>query len=241
VIGNVIQQPAANQAATMLAYGEEGASSPGQDLYVVNNTFLNDDSVRGTFVMVGDSVGTPVLLQNNIFSGTGNATNQVSAIDRNNYRSLSPSFVDRNAFDLHPLAGSAMVDAGAAVGSAASGMSLAPTEQYRFPVGTEPRPSNGAIDIGAYESTNLLATTAAVVQAVVAPLTTATVAPETSATSWTQCASENYLCSFSGTRQVRYGLNGSYAYKTATDSIDCNNITFGDPLPGTYKVCEYAQ
>jgi hypothetical protein len=241
VIGNVIQQPAANQAATMLAYGEEGASNPGHDLYVVNNTFLNDDSVRGTFVMVGDSVGTPALLQNNIFSGTGNATNQVNAIDRNNYRSLSPSFVDRSAYDLHPLAGSAMVDAGAAVGSAPSGMSLAPTEQYRFPVGTEPRPTSGAIDIGAYESTNLLSTTAGVVEAIVAPLATTTVAPETSATSWTQCAAEYSVCYFSGTRQVRYGLNGIYAYKSATDSIACNNETFGDPVYGFDKICEYAQ
>jgi hypothetical protein len=238
VIGNVIQQPAANQAATILAYGEEGASNPGQDLYVVNNTFLNDDSVRGTFVMVGDTVGTPVLLQNNIFAGTGNATNQVSAIDRNNYRSLSPSFVDRSAFDLHPLAGSAMVDAGAAVGNAASGMSLAPTEQYRFPVGTDPRPSSGAIDIGAYEAADLVATAAS---AVVAPLTTAAVAPDTSTTNWTQCALEGGVCYFSGTRQVRYGLNGSFAYKSATDSIACDNATFGDPAFGIYKLCEYAQ
>ena len=71
VIGNVIQQPAVNQNPGMLAYGEEGASNPGRDLYVVNNTFLNDDSSRGTFVLVGSAVTTPVLLQNNIFSGTG--------------------------------------------------------------------------------------------------------------------------------------------------------------------------
>lgn len=53
VIGNVIQQPAANQNQTLLAYGEEGASNPGQDLYVINNTFLNDDSSLGIFLMLG--------------------------------------------------------------------------------------------------------------------------------------------------------------------------------------------
>ncbi|MFC7516869.1 DUF4874 domain-containing protein, partial [Herbaspirillum sp. GCM10030257] len=39
---------------------------------------------------------------------------------------------------------------------------------------------------------------------------------------------------------MRYGLNGTYAYRTATGSIACNNATFGDPLPGTIKACDYA-
>ena len=137
IIGNVIQQPAANQAATMVGYGWEGATNPGRDLYVVNNTFINEDSVRGTFVSVSDSVGTPVLMQNNVFSGTGSASNQTNAIDRNNYRTLSPAFLNLAAFDLHPAGGSPMINAGAAPGGASSGVSLAPTAQYKFPVGTE--------------------------------------------------------------------------------------------------------
>jgi hypothetical protein len=150
VIGNVIQQPAANQAATLLSYGEEGASNPGQDLYVVNNTFLNDDSVRGTFIQVGSGVTTPVLMQNNIFAGTGEATTQTNAIDKTNFRSLLPPLLNRAAFDLHPLAGSLLAGAGSAVGVAASGVSLLPTLQYKDPAGTEQRPVGAAIDIGAY-------------------------------------------------------------------------------------------
>lgn len=150
VIGNVIQQPAANQAATMLAYGEEGASNPGQDLYVVNNTFLNDDSVRGTFISVGSGVTTPVLMQNNIFAGTGEATSQVNAIDKTNFRSLLPPLVNRLAFDLHPLLSSSLINAGSAVGAAASGVSLAPTKQYKHVAGTEDRPAAAVLAIGAY-------------------------------------------------------------------------------------------
>src|SRR5207248_770763 len=55
VIGNVIEQPAANQNPNMLAYGEEGLPYSGTDLYVVNNTFLND-AASGTFVMLGSGV-----------------------------------------------------------------------------------------------------------------------------------------------------------------------------------------
>jgi len=49
----VIQQPSANKNPAMLAYGEEGASNPGQNLYVINNTFLNDDSTPVGSVHLG--------------------------------------------------------------------------------------------------------------------------------------------------------------------------------------------
>jgi hypothetical protein len=236
IVGNVIQQPAANQNPTLLAYGEEGASNSGTDLYVVNNTFLNDDSSRGTFIMVGSGVATPVLMQNNIFVGTGTVNTQASAIDRTNYRTLSPSFVDRANFDLHPASGSPVINAGSAAGTTASGLSLLATSQYKHVAGSETRPVNGTIDIGAYEAslTSTTTTTTTTTTTAAAPTTTSTTP------SWTDCAGENGVCSFSGTRQVRYGANGSYAYKSATDSIGCNNATFGDPIYGTYKSCSYA-
>jgi hypothetical protein len=234
IVGNVIQQPAANQNPTLLAYGEEGASNSGTDLYVVNNTFLNDDSSRGTFIMVGSGVATPVLMQNNIFVGTGTVNTQASAIDRTNYRTLSPSFVDRANFDLRPASGSPVIDAGSAAGTTASGLSLLATSQYKHVAGSETRPVNGTIDIGAYEASLTSTTTTTTTTTAAAPTTTSTTP------SWTDCAGENGVCSFSGTRQVRYGANGSYAYKSATDSIGCNNATFGDPIYGTYKSCSYA-
>jgi hypothetical protein len=152
VIGNVIQQPSANQNPVMLAYGEEGASNPGQNLYVINNTFLNDDSSGGTFVKVGSGVTTPVLMQNNILAGIGAASTQAATVDRNNYRSVAPNFVDRANYDLHPAPGSPMIDAGAAPGMSATGLPLAPSAQYRHRAGSEARPLGGALDIGAYEA-----------------------------------------------------------------------------------------
>ncbi len=56
-------------------------------------------------------------------------------------------------------------------------------------------------------------------------------------TGWTYCAKEHETCSFVGTRLVRYGANGNYAYKTATNSIACNNTVFGDPARGVAKSC----
>ena len=57
--------------------------------------------------------------------------------------------------------------------------------------------------------------------------------------SWTYCASEGGQCNFSGTREVRYGANGNYAYGVFTNGVSCNNGVFGDPLYGTGKECEF--
>lgn len=151
IIGNVIQQPAANQNGTLIAYGEEGASNPGQNLYVVNNTFLNDDTARGNFVVTGSGVTTPILLQNNIFSGIGTLTNQVSAVQKTNYRSVAPGFVNRATYDLRPTANSQIVDAGSSPGYSPQYVSLWPTAEYDHLALGRTRPSPG-LDIGAYEA-----------------------------------------------------------------------------------------
>ncbi len=155
IIGNVIQQPAANSNGSLVAYGSEGASNPGHYLYVVNNTFLNDDPVRGTFVLVGASVTKPILLQNNIFSGIGSLTNQVSAVAKTNYRSLAPGFVNRATYDLRPTANALVIDAGSAPGVALTGVSLNPVAGYKHVATGIVRPVTGMLDIGAYESTSV--------------------------------------------------------------------------------------
>lgn len=68
------------------------------------------------------------------------------------------------------------------------------------------------------------------------PTTTAS----STSTSWSFCATEGSVCSFSGTREVRYGTAATYVTKTATGSIACNNATFGDPAPGVVKSCSYS-
>ena len=57
-------------------------------------------------------------------------------------------------------------------------------------------------------------------------------------TEWTFCAPEGGVCAFTGTREVRYGANGSYVYKTLTDGTACTNEVFGDPLYGVVKFCD---
>jgi len=59
----------------------------------------------------------------------------------------------------------------------------------------------------------------------------------TTTSSWSLCANEGGTCAFTGTLDVRYGGNGSYAYRTLTGGTACTNAVFGDPAPGYSKQC----
>jgi hypothetical protein len=54
---------------------------------------------------------------------------------------------------------------------------------------------------------------------------------------WNFCANEGGVCEFRGTANVRYGAEGRYTSKTATNGINCDNSAFGDPAPGMPKRC----
>lgn len=58
---------------------------------------------------------------------------------------------------------------------------------------------------------------------------------------WVNCADEGSFCDFTGTRRVRYGANGAYAYATFTDGVECSNELFGDPLFSVAKSCDFEQ
>jgi Putative Ig domain len=63
----------------------------------------------------------------------------------------------------------------------------------------------------------------------------------TGSTTWAQCATEGGTCSFSGTKQVRYGepFNNRWtATRTLTGPVPCTNAYWTDPSPGTGKRCE---
>lgn len=55
--------------------------------------------------------------------------------------------------------------------------------------------------------------------------------------SWMWCANEGGACSFSGSKNVRYGANGTYNVLTLSNGTACTNAVFGDPISGTSKSC----
>lgn len=71
--------------------------------------------------------------------------------------------------------------------------------------------------------------------------TTPAPAPAPSPSTWTFCANEGALCSYTGTRSVRYGAGTRWTTRNIAASnggVRCTNTVFGDPAPGTVKRCE---
>jgi glucose/arabinose dehydrogenase len=63
---------------------------------------------------------------------------------------------------------------------------------------------------------------------------------ETQDIQWQACAAERQTCNFTGRKLVRYGAGDNWVVREARNTVECNNATFGDPLPGTRKSCETA-
>jgi thermitase len=65
-------------------------------------------------------------------------------------------------------------------------------------------------------------------------------APAPTTETWTACATEGATCSFTGTREVRYGASGTFTSKIIAGATACTNAVFGDPIRGTLKSCSYS-
>ena len=146
LIGNVIVQGSKTANPTIINYAEEGASNPHQELYVVNNTIVNNRG-SGTFVAIAGQP-TDARLVNNIFAGGGTVlSGQATAAA--NLASNDPGFVNQAEGDYHLAPGSRAINAGTNPGTG-DNVSLTPRYEYQRLNGA-PRPQNDALDIGAYE------------------------------------------------------------------------------------------
>jgi hypothetical protein len=147
IIGNIVQQGPATDNPTIICYGEEGLSNGGKDLYLVNNTIVNDRS-GGTFVSIA-SGASPAKVVNNLFVGSGTLLSG-PADTAANIVTNSPQFVNRTAYDYHPTSATPGIDRGVDPGKAGT-LSLTPGFMYEYDCSGVIRPVVGAIDIGAFE------------------------------------------------------------------------------------------
>ncbi len=173
VIDNLIEQSGLAQNSTMLENALEGPINPTQELYIVNNTFVNDLG-RGDFIRVRAPTTARVI--NNIFIGGGNVlvgggvlkNNLLAAgaggsphieqplfgtavIDESGTRfAVDAGLLDVRNYDYRLRPGSPAIGGGVDPGSAGP-MSLAPAVEYVHPAHWRPVSIDGRIDIGAYQ------------------------------------------------------------------------------------------
>lgn len=148
IVGNIVHQGSNAENTTMLTYAEEGANNPIQELYVCNNTFVNDRS-NGRGIRI---VGTPaaVKIVNNIFDGFATAVVNGTGEYVNNLETTDAGFRNRNNYDYHLLAGSQAINNGNN-NVMVDGESIIPQWEYVNNCGKKERVNIGVIDIGAFE------------------------------------------------------------------------------------------
>lgn len=149
IVGNVLQKGPKAHNHPFIAYGREGVKHAESELYVVNNTFVNDRD-KGVFLEINKVKDDfKLTARNNIFSGTGTVCNWPKAAMEGNFIG-DPLFVDAAKRDYRLKPGSPCIDRGVEPGKAGE-VSLKPEFQYVHPAKSEKRPEKGAIDVGAYE------------------------------------------------------------------------------------------
>jgi hypothetical protein len=156
IIGNLIQQGKNTENPEMLGYGREGLSNnPPHQLYVINNTFVNQRGSNGLFV--GFPATTELLkLYNNIFAGfpyTIISNNPVSLDSLANIITTNPQnvgFENLSVYDYNLKSTSVAINKGRDPGYVGT-FSLKPDKHYLHPKKFNLRTNIDSIDVGAYE------------------------------------------------------------------------------------------
>lgn len=151
IIGNLIQQGTNAENQTMISYAAEGASNATQQVFVINNTFVNDRST-GYGIRLTNSPELS-LLMNNIFDNVNPVLGDSATTYTHNFETSNSGFVDRASYDYHLLETSAARDAGEDPDNIAysGSISLTPEYEYLHPLQLQERYQDDTIDIGAHE------------------------------------------------------------------------------------------
>lgn len=158
LVGNVIQQGLRSENYSIISYGAEALSYPRNELFVVNNTIVNDRNDWGVFVKVNRSA-LPAKIINNIFYGIGEqiegpAIRKTNLVLSKNNAGGDPGgaqeFVESGAFDFRLRANSHAVNSGTDP-ALFDDPRLFPNFQYNPVIGAQKREIIAEIDIGAFE------------------------------------------------------------------------------------------
>jgi len=156
LMGNLIEQGANSENASIITYGVEGLSNPIADFVAIHNTIVNNRPT-GTFFFISPNTNL-FKLYNNLILGNGNYLNgtpttldSLANLRRTNI--ADAQLLNPATFDYHLQATSPAIDMAADAGFYAA-MSLTPQYRYEHPQQVGARISIGAAyDIGAYEYT----------------------------------------------------------------------------------------
>ena len=175
-IGNQVIQACATGNKIMMIVNYEtppvGEESTAQELYMVNNTFVDQcENNQTVFLRTFRAIPTTWKIQNNIWAGAvsgskiwshgpnGGEITQAEPADNKKYATVAAAtFLDALNQNYHIVTGSDARDAGVVVTNA-NGQSLVPNKHYTHPLSTTTRsPAGARLDVGAFETNAILGT-----------------------------------------------------------------------------------
>jgi hypothetical protein len=137
VIGNIIQQSATTENSSIISFGAEGYKWPKNELYLINNTLINDRPEGGNFLAVRPGFHS-VKAYNNLLLGRRPLNTGIDGEFINNPNVDATSFVQADRHDYRIRRESPLQRSYRSPGTANNGMDLAPTREYVHPAGTRP-------------------------------------------------------------------------------------------------------
>lgn len=136
VIGNLIQQSAQSENSSIVAMGAEGYKWPKSELYLVNNTIVNDRPQGANFLSI--KPGARVTAVNNLLVGKGGPfQGSIDGHFDNNLLVGWEPFALPTRYDYRPRNAASLPRAGVSPGQA-NGIDLAPTREYVHPAASRP-------------------------------------------------------------------------------------------------------
>lgn len=136
VVGNIIQQSSQTENPHMISYAVEGYKWPNNELYLINNTLVDNRPKNGVFLKV-KSGNVKLEAINNLLVGTGKLENASPGDYKNNTNVDWNEFVRAQREDYRLIRTSKLIGNGIDPGIA-NGVNLKPNKEYRHPRRTVP-------------------------------------------------------------------------------------------------------
>jgi len=152
IIGNLIHQGEFATNGNVISYGYEGLTNLVSELYVMNNTMVNERNLCYNFLRISSTTNEVHIVNNLFVDSSCQITNYTATIDTlTNILTNNPGLVDLLNYDYSLSSSSIAIDAGSDPDSVGI-YYLTPQFEYLHPANVSSRIMSGlAVDVGAYE------------------------------------------------------------------------------------------
>jgi hypothetical protein len=152
IIGNLIHQGEYATNGNVISYGNEGLSNPNSELYVINNTMVNNRNFCYDFLKINNNSNFVKVFNNLFIDSTCDITNYTGVIDtQTNILTNNSGVSNLSTYDYNLISSSVAINAGSDPDSVGN-FSLKPQFEYLHTANSVQRLFSGsAMDVGAYE------------------------------------------------------------------------------------------